>query len=50
MGDEAAALHAGPRRWRRVWLVFFEDGPVACHAEVDVNANVPVVAGAEPRE
>jgi len=56
VGNDAATLHAEPRRRRRVRLVHaavgvaLEDGPVSGHAEVNVHADVVVVAVAEPRE
>ena len=48
--DDAATLHAEPRRRRRRRLVALEDGPIPRHAKMNVDANVFLVTFAEPCE
>ena len=50
VGNDAATLHAEPRRRRRVRLGALEDGPIPRHAEVHVDADVVGVSFAEPRK
>ena len=50
MRNDAAALHAEPRRRRRVRLVALEDRPIPRHAEVNADADIVIVAFAEPCE
>ena len=50
MRDDAAAYHAEACRCRRRRLVALEDRPIPRHAEVNADADIVIVAFAEPRE
>ena len=50
MRDDAAAYHAEACRCRRRRLVALEDRPIPRHAEVNADADIVIVAFAEPCE